>query len=151
MSTYLTCFIISDFAYKSAVIDTNNIGLPFILRIFTTREQIDKVDFALEVGKAIMEFYLEYFKIEYPLPKMGKELSLCFSQTYRPSIIADMVAIPDFVSNAMEHWGLVTCRQSALLFDENQSSSANRQSVAQVIAHEFSHMWFGNLGMCEHL
>nr|XP_036213142.1 glutamyl aminopeptidase [Bactrocera oleae] len=127
MSTYLACFIISDFTYKSAVIDTNNIGLPFTLRVFTTPEQIDKVDFALEVGKGVMEFYIQYFKIEYPLPKM------------------DMIAIPDFVSGAMEHWGLVTYRQTALLYNENHSSSANRQSVAQVIAHEFSHMWFGNL------
>uniref|UniRef100_A0A0A1WLH6 Aminopeptidase n=1 Tax=Zeugodacus cucurbitae TaxID=28588 RepID=A0A0A1WLH6_ZEUCU len=127
MSTYLACFIISDFAHKSALIETNAIGQPFTLRVFATPEQLDKVDFALEVGKGVMEYYIQYFQIEYPLPKM------------------DMVAIPDFVSNAMEHWGLVTYRQTALLFDEKQSSSANKQSVAQVIAHEFSHMWFGNL------
>ncbi|XP_039964988.1 uncharacterized protein LOC120777590 [Bactrocera tryoni] len=127
MSTYLACFIISDFTYKSAAIETNDIGVPFTLRVFATPEQIDKVDFALEVGKGVMEFYIQYFQIEYPLPKM------------------DMIAIPDFVSGAMEHWGLVTYRETALLYDENTSSSANRQSIAQVIAHEFSHMWFGNL------
>lgn len=87
MSTYLACFIISDFTYKSAVIDTNNIGLPFTLRVFTTPEQIDKVDFALEVGKGVMEFYIQYFKIEYPLPKMGKQLSLCCSHTIAIAVL----------------------------------------------------------------
>ena len=56
-----------------------------------------------------------------------------------------MAAIPDFVSGAMEHWGLVTYRETALLFDEGVSSTANTQRVAGVIAHEFAHMWFGNL------
>lgn len=57
-----------------------------------------------------------------------------------------MAAIPDFVSGAMEHWGLVTFRETALLYDDTTSSTANKQRVASVIAHEFAHMWFGNLG-----
>lgn len=57
-----------------------------------------------------------------------------------------MAAIPDFVSGAMEHWGLVTYRETALLYDKTISSSANQQRVATVIAHELAHMWFGNLG-----
>jgi aminopeptidase N len=58
-----------------------------------------------------------------------------------------MIAIPDFVSGAMEHWGLVTFRETNLLYDQNKSSTSNKQSIARVIAHEISHMWFGNLGM----
>ncbi|XP_053945174.1 glutamyl aminopeptidase-like [Anastrepha ludens] len=127
MSTYLACFIVSDFTSKSVEIDTNGIGSPFTLRAFATPEQIEKVNFALEVGKGVLEYYIQYFQIEYPLPKM------------------DMAAIPDFVSGAMEHWGLVTYRETALLYDEAESSTANKQSVALVIAHEFAHMWFGNL------
>lgn len=57
-----------------------------------------------------------------------------------------MIAIPDFVSGAMEHWGLVTFRETALFYDKNISSTANKQRVATVVAHEISHMWFGNLG-----
>ena len=57
-----------------------------------------------------------------------------------------MIAIPDFVSGAMEHWGLVTFRETALLFDEKISSTINQQRVASVVAHELAHMWFGNLG-----
>ena len=72
MSTYLSCFIVSDFAYKAVQVDTKGIGDEFTLRVFATPEQINKTDFALSVGKAIIEYYIQYFKIPYPLPKLGK-------------------------------------------------------------------------------
>lgn len=45
----------------------------------------------------------------------------------------------------MEHWGLVTFRESQLLYEKGVSSSANKQRVVTVIAHELAHQWFGNL------
>ncbi|KAG0694651.1 Glutamyl aminopeptidase [Chionoecetes opilio] len=56
-----------------------------------------------------------------------------------------MIAIPDFISGAMEHWGLITYRETNLLYDDLGSSSYNKQRVAAVVAHELAHMWFGNL------
>ena len=44
----------------------------------------------------------------------------------------------------MENWGLITFRQTALLYDVNESSSSDQQRVATVIAHELAHQWFGN-------
>lgn len=58
-----------------------------------------------------------------------------------------MVGIPDFSSGAMEHWGLVTFRETNLLYDKSISSTANKQRVALVVSHELAHSWFGNLGM----
>ena len=58
-----------------------------------------------------------------------------------------MAAIPDFVSGAMENWGLVTYKEARLLVDNETSSSSNKEGVVSVIAHEFAHMWFGNLGI----
>lgn len=58
-----------------------------------------------------------------------------------------MAAIPDFVSGAMEHWGLVTYRETALLYTNATHSSTNKQRVATVVAHELAHSWFGNLGL----
>lgn len=45
----------------------------------------------------------------------------------------------------MENWGLVTYRETALLIDQDNSSSAARQWVALVVGHELAHQWFGNL------
>ena len=58
-----------------------------------------------------------------------------------------MAAIPDFAAGAMENWGLVTYREARLLVDKETSSSVHKESVISVIAHEFAHMWFGNLGI----
>jgi aminopeptidase N len=43
----------------------------------------------------------------------------------------------------MENLGCVTYREAALLVDEAESSLATKQRVAQVVAHELSHQWFG--------
>lgn len=41
----------------------------------------------------------------------------------------DMIAIPDFAAGAMENYGLVTYRETALLFDDKHSAAANKQRV----------------------
>jgi len=50
-----------------------------------------------------------------------------------------MIAIPDFVSGAMEHWGLITYRETNLLYKEGVSSPSNKQRIAEVVAHELAH------------
>lgn len=126
MSTYLTCFIVSDFIHSSTTF--NNNGTQTELRVYASPGNLEKTTYAGDVAKKVIEFYVDYFGIPYPLPKL------------------DMAAIPDFVSGAMEHWGLVTYRETALLYTNTTHSSANKQRVATVIAHELAHSWFGNLG-----
>lgn len=41
----------------------------------------------------------------------------------------DMIAIPDFAAGAMENYGLVTYRETALLYDDKHSAAANKQRV----------------------
>ena len=43
----------------------------------------------------------------------------------------------------MENWGLITYRLTSILYDEKESSSANKQWVAVVIAHELAHQVSG--------
>ena len=50
-----------------------------------------------------------------------------------------MIAIPDFLSGGMENWGLITYRETVLLFNEGVSSEANKQRVATVVSHELAH------------
>ncbi|OGI60173.1 hypothetical protein A2641_03790 [Candidatus Nomurabacteria bacterium RIFCSPHIGHO2_01_FULL_37_25] len=122
MSTYLVAFIVGDFEYLESK-TKNNIKV----RVFTTFGKKHQAKFALECAVKTLEFYNEYFNIAYPLPAL------------------DMIAIPDFTSGAMENWGAITYRESALLVDEDHSSLSNKQWVALVIAHEIAHQWFGNL------
>lgn len=56
-----------------------------------------------------------------------------------------MVGVPDFSAGAMENWGLITYRETALLFDPKFSSASDQPHVVSVIAHEIAHQWFGNL------
>ncbi|KAH9635583.1 hypothetical protein HF086_003197, partial [Spodoptera exigua] len=60
-------------------------------------------------------------------------------------ILPNMIGIPDYVSGATEHWGLITYRETSFLVDKATASAANKISVANTIAHELAHMWFGNL------
>lgn len=76
MSTYLACFIVCDFVKKSAVVDAAGIGQNVELRVFASPSQLHKVDLALKAAKIITEYYIQYFGIEYPLPKLGKKRGL---------------------------------------------------------------------------
>ncbi|MBI2036631.1 M1 family metallopeptidase [Candidatus Microgenomates bacterium] len=122
MSTYLLAFITGEF--ESIETKTKN-GL--LVRAFVLPGKKEQAKFALETASKILDFYQEYFDITYPLPTL------------------DLIAIPDFAHGAMENWGAIAYRESTLLFDEKNSSLANKQWVALVIAHELAHMWFGDL------
>ncbi len=122
MSTYLLAFIIGELEY----IETKSKN-GVVVRVFTTKGKKEQAKFALQTAARALDFYEQYFNIPYPLP------------------VLDLIAIPDFASAAMENWGAITYRETALLFDEKNSSAANKQWVAIVIAHEIAHQWFGNL------
>ncbi|XP_069030471.1 aminopeptidase N-like [Embiotoca jacksoni] len=123
MSTYLLAFIISEFAY----IQSNQNHL--LIRIWAKRKAIidGQGDYALNVTGPILQFYEHYYNTTYPLSK------------------SDQIALPDFNAGAMENWGLVTYRETALLYDPILSSTGNKERVTTVISHELAHMWFGNL------
>src|SRR5262249_2181345 len=55
------------------------------------------------------------------------------------------LAIPDFAAGAMENLGAITFRETALLVDESAATHAELERVADVVAHENAHMWFGDL------
>jgi glutamyl aminopeptidase len=67
MVTYLSCFIVSDFERLGPI--TVSQGFPF--SVYSTPAQLNKARYALEVGVKIIEFYIQYFGIPYPLPKLG--------------------------------------------------------------------------------
>uniref|UniRef100_A0A8C8RPW2 Aminopeptidase n=1 Tax=Pelusios castaneus TaxID=367368 RepID=A0A8C8RPW2_9SAUR len=122
MSTYLVCFAVHQFNWverKSAS------GIP--LRIYAQPQQIHTAEYAANVTKVVFDYFEQYFNMSYSLPKLDK------------------IAIPDFGTGAMENWGLITYRETNLLYDPKESASSNKQRVAAVIAHELVHQWFGNI------
>lgn len=63
--------------------------------------------------------------------------------------VLDHIALPDFSAGAMEHWGFIGYRETALFYSETVNSVANKAAVADIIAHELAHFWFGNLVTCK--
>ncbi len=122
MSTYLVAYVAGDLEFIEA---KSKRGVA--VRVFTTPGKREQGRFALGVATRCLDLYERYFGVRYPLP------------------ILDLVAVPDFESAAMENWGLVTYRESALLVDESTSGLAHKQWVAIVTCHELAHQWFGNL------
>lgn len=49
------------------------------------------------------------------------------------------MAVPDFSGGAMENWGLVLYRETALLYEHGVSSSENKLMVTLIVAHEVAH------------
>lgn len=122
MSAYLLAFVTGDMGYKEA---KTKHGVT--VRAYATPDNVADTGFGLEGAVKILDFFTDYFNVPYPLPKL------------------DMVALPDFNVGAMENWGLMTFRETAMLADPKNSSIESKQRVALVVAHEASHQWFGNL------
>ncbi|KAJ3286503.1 hypothetical protein HK104_008993, partial [Borealophlyctis nickersoniae] len=121
MSTYLVAYIVSEFESVKGKTDRGvNVA------VYTQPGKTDLGRFALTTAIDVLEFYEKTYGIAYPLPK------------------GDLIAIPDFAAGAMENWGLVTYRDTALLVDNATSSAKEKQRVAEVIAHELAHQWFGS-------
>lgn len=45
----------------------------------------------------------------------------------------------------MENWGLVTYRESNLLYDVNYHYDAQMWLISSTMSHQLTHQWFGNL------
>uniref|UniRef100_A0A3Q4BRR7 Aminopeptidase n=1 Tax=Mola mola TaxID=94237 RepID=A0A3Q4BRR7_MOLML len=119
MSTYLVAFIVANFTPLSKnVSDT-------LVSVYSVPEKKEHTSYALDTATKLLEFYNNFFEMNYPLRKL------------------DLVAVPDFLAGAMENWGLITFRETTLLVGK-QSSPLEKQVVASVIAHEIAHQWFGN-------
>ncbi len=53
--------------------------------------------------------------------------------------LTDLFAIPDFAAGAMENWGLITYRETAVLYDPTSDPITSKRRVATVVAHELAH------------
>ena len=121
MSSYLLALVAGDFVCREGAAD----GIP--IRVCSTPDKRSLTAFALEAASIELKFFNEYFGIKYPFKKL------------------DLIGLPDFSAGAMENIGAITFRDRLLLVDPANSSIAVRKRVANVIAHEIAHQWFGDL------
>lgn len=121
ISTYIIAFIVGSFDYVETKAENG-----VLVRVYTSVGKAESGRYALEFAKDALVWLENYFQVPYGLSKI------------------DLIGIADFGIGAMENWGLVTYRERYLLVDENTAASI-KQFVTEIIAHEFTHNWFGNL------
>ncbi|TKB94605.1 MAG: hypothetical protein E8D41_03380 [Nitrospira sp.] len=122
MSTYLVAFIVGRIEPTEPVM----IGQT-PLRLWAVPGKKHLTKFGQDIAAASLSFFESYYGIPYPGDKL------------------DLLAIPDFASGAMENLGAITYRETALLVDRQGATHSDLARVADVVAHENAHMWFGDL------
>jgi puromycin-sensitive aminopeptidase len=122
MSTYLVAFVVGELEATDAVM----VGRT-PMRVWCVPGKKRLARFGHDIGVASLAFFEEYYGLPYPGDKL------------------DLLAIPDFAAGAMENLGAITFRETALLVDETAASHSELERVADVVAHENAHMWFGDL------
>ncbi|KAF1811011.1 hypothetical protein P152DRAFT_438711 [Eremomyces bilateralis CBS 781.70] len=127
MSTYLYAWAFGDLEFIEEHTARLYNGKSLPVRVYTTKGLKDQAQWALVNASKITDYFSEIFRVDYPLPKV------------------DLLAVHEFSHGAMENWGLITYRTTAVLFDEKSSDQKYKVRVAYVVAHELAHQWFGNL------
>ncbi len=122
MSSYLVAFVVGRLE-MTAPIDVD--GTP--IRVVHVPGKGHLTGSALDVGAFCLRWFQKYYGIRYPSDKV------------------DLVALPDFAAGAMENLGCITFRENMVLVDLATSTQDEQQLIADVIAHELAHMWFGDL------
>lgn len=127
MQSYLLAFIVSDYHFVSNNQSKNQNDIE--QRVYATPKAIKegRADFALSVVNPILKKLEEHFKTKLPLPKM------------------DHALIADYTSGAMENFGLITYQESNMLYKKGTDADWMEKNIIELIAHEYTHQWFGNI------
>jgi aminopeptidase N len=124
LPTYLFAFVTGKFSVETAVRKGRE------LRMFHRETDAAKVarnrEAIFDQHAAALEWLENYTAIPYSFGKF------------------DLVLIPSFQFSGMEHAGAILYNASSLLLDES-ATQTQKLDRASVIAHETSHMWFGDL------
>jgi puromycin-sensitive aminopeptidase len=121
LSTYLAALTVGRYeATKARRVN----GTP--CRVWTSPGALAQGAFAEAVTEFSLAWFEEYFRQKYRYGKL------------------DQVAVPGFDAGAMENAGAIFYRRNLLLMDPASASWRQQKAIAETIAHELSHQWFGN-------
>lgn len=123
MSTYLFSFVAGKF--KST---TQKPGLEMTMLYRENSQEKFRVsaDTIFNLHQQSLNFLEKYTNYKFPFQKL------------------DFASIPVFQYGGMEHVGAIQYRESTLFLD-NSATDSEKLNRAKLIAHETSHMWFGDL------
>jgi aminopeptidase N len=121
----LSSYVYAMHAGPYAMWESNANGIP--LRLFARKALAPFVnpDEWFIPTQQSFAFFQNYFEVAYPFGKY------------------DQIIVPDFNAGAMENVGAVTFNERYI--SRGERSNAQLRNLASVIAHEMSHMWFGDL------
>lgn len=126
LPTYLLAMMVGPFAVvESTVAPTPQRAKPLPLRVISTKQNADKLSFALEGSKGIVQHLEAYFDQPFPYPKL------------------DQITTP-ILPGAMENAGADLYNDAILVMDDN-APTGQKRTFGMVVAHELAHQWFGDL------
>lgn len=126
LPTYLVAMMVGPFATVEGTVPvTPQRAKPLPIRIVSTAQNADKLAFALEGTKGVVEHLEAYFGQSFPYPKL------------------DQITSP-VMPGAMENAGADLYADNILVMDDHAATSQKRM-FGMVVAHELAHQWFGDL------
>ncbi|CAM9378656.1 unnamed protein product [Ascophyllum nodosum] len=127
--TYLFALVAGDLGSIKSYFITKS-GRKVKLEIFSEKDNVDQLDWAMESLKAAMKWDEEKFGLEYDLD------------------IFNVVAVNDFNMGAMENKGLNVFNTAFVLAKPETATDADYERIEGVIGHEYFHNWTGNRVTC---
>ncbi|WP_345142156.1 M1 family aminopeptidase [Flavobacterium ginsengiterrae] len=127
MSTYLFSFVTGKFQSVTKKPGPETSGEMTMLYRENNAEKIKaSTDTIFNLHQQSLDFLVKYTNYKFPFKKL------------------DFASIPVFQYGGMEHVGAIQYRESSLFLD-NSATDSEKLNRAKLIAHETSHMWFGDL------
>lgn len=121
MSTYLLAFMIASFSARGNVSEFS---------VLTRPEFHNYTEFSYHVGQLVVPAYEELFQS--PYRELGND-------------VLQYASSPRFPHNGMENWGLIIYSDGVLVQEPGYSDDwSDKEYAIRIIAHETSHMWFGD-------
>ncbi|MFW0737693.1 M1 family metallopeptidase [Flavobacterium sp. T12S277] len=124
MSTYLFSFVAGKF--KSVTKKPGNREMTMLYRENNAEKLRSSTDTIFNLHQQSLDFLEKYTRYKFPFQKL------------------DFASIPVFQYGGMEHVGAIQYKESTLFLD-NSATDSEKLDRAKLIAHETSHMWFGDL------
>lgn len=124
MSTYLFSFVAGKF--KNVTQKQGDLQMTMLFRENNPEKIQISTDTIFKLHQQSLDFLEKYTAYKFPFQKL------------------DFASIPVFQYGGMEHVGAIQYRETTLFLD-NSATESEKLDRAKLIAHETSHMWFGDL------